>query len=180
MKNLKMPLAVLLIVITAVSCRKSENEFQQPQVATEETVSAASLPEGITKSDWQSAPAWNKVEQPTYSIYTSNIKGDISAESAEQGLIRVFKTPSGDHSSPIALPFEETVNGQKQYWYYQVTEGNVMIAVDVYGSKAITPADQSQFQLVVVNKDAISSFEGKGTSRANLMDLSYDKITVGN
>jgi hypothetical protein len=176
MKNLKTPLAVLLIVITAASCRKTENEFQQPQATVEQTASVATLPEGIIQSDWQSATAWNKVEQPTYSIYTSNIKGDISAENAEQGMVRVFKS-TGKNAVPVALPFEETVDGQKQYWYYQVTEGNVMVAVDAYGSKAVNPADQTQFKLVILNKDVLSSFEEKGTSRADIMNMSYDSFT---
>lgn len=177
MKNLKTPIAVLFIAIAAVSCRKTQQEVQT--VEQEATPNAVAANTGIAESSWQSPAEWNSVEQPTHTVFYTNIKtSEITADAAEKGMIRVFKVAnSGGTSSSVALPFEETNGSQKSYWYYQVTEGNIMIAVDVYGGKA-NPAQTSLFKHVVLSSDAVSEFESKGTSKADLMELSLDKVTA--
>ena len=82
--------------------------------------------QGITESEWIANTSWTAVQRPSHSVFFTNIKSDISVETAEQGLIRIVKA-NGTGNSVQSLPFEETVNGTKYYWYYQVTEGNVMI-----------------------------------------------------
>lgn len=114
------------------------------------------------------------MEQPSYTVFYTNIKADdVTSDVGDNGLIRVFK--SSNENSPISLPFEETVGTRKLYWYYQVTEGNIMIAVDVYGDRS-NPAQPQLFKKVVLDKKAVASFEAKGTSKVDLMNLSYDKL----
>ena len=177
MKKLQAPIAGFLLLLATAGCRKDIQEnlksssTETVQVSTEGTAKQ----NGITESEWQGSLSWTSVERPTYSIFFTTIKSDISAETAEAGIVRVFK--SSANGKQQSLPFEETVNGQKYYWYYQVTEGTVMIAVDAYGSKT-NPADASLFKTVVLNKDAVTSLEAKGNSRARLMDMSVESITA--
>ena len=91
-------------------------------------------------------------------------------------MIRIVKA-NGTGNSVQSLPFEETVNGTKYYWYYQVTEGNVMIAVDVYGTDS-NPAQGSIFKSVVLTKDAVADQETKGNTKAKLMSMPVETITA--
>ena len=50
-----------------------------------------------------------------------------------------------------------------------------MIAVDVYGDRS-NPTQSQLFKNVVLDKKAIASFEAKGISKVELMNLSYDKL----
>jgi hypothetical protein len=130
----------------------------------------------VHESAWEKTAAWTTVEQPTYSISYSNLKASISAEDAEQGLIRVFKADDAAKASVShSLPYEDKINGKQVYWYYQVTEGNLMLSVDAYGAKA-SAVDKSLFKYVVIGKDVIASLEDKGISKASLMDMSYEDL----
>lgn len=176
MKKLQAPIAGLFILSTVLGCKKDLQQEMQPEPSqNNQPVAAAAVnPGGIAQSGWQGSLAWSSVELPSHSVFYTNIKTDISAETAEQGLVRVFKaTASG---TPQSLPFEETVNGHKYYWYYQVTEGNLMISVDVYGSQQ-NPAEGSLFQSVVLSKTALAGFEAKGSSRSKLMNMPFEAIT---
>jgi hypothetical protein len=143
----------------------------------ENTPNAIAAETGALESGWEAGNTWTAIEQPTHSVYYTKINADaVTADAADNGLIRVFKIAgSGETSSTVSLPFEETKGSQKLYWYYQVTEGTIMIAVDVYGDKT-NPAQSSLFKHVVLSKDAVSKFEEKGTTKADLMELSYEKI----
>ena len=177
MKKLQAPIAGLIILLAAASCKKDLQQNQMPEQAieTSQATVANSAPEGISESEWQTSSSWTAVERPTHSVFYTDIKADISSETAEQGLIRIVKT-SNSGNTVQSLPFEETVNGNKYYWYYQVTEGNVMIAVDVYGSKS-NPAQGSLFKSVVLTKEAISGHEAKGNTKAELMSMPVEEIT---
>ncbi|MFL5772648.1 MAG: hypothetical protein ACJ75F_05795 [Flavisolibacter sp.] len=178
MKKLQAPIAGAIILLLATAgCRKDfqENHSSNSTEATPTLKTETVKQNGITESEWQGNLSWTSVERPTYSIFFTTIKSDISAETADAGIVRVFK--SSANGKQQSLPFEETVNGQKYYWYYQVTEGTVMIAVDAYGSKN-NPADASLFKTVVLNKDAVTSLVAKGNSRAGLMDMSVETITA--
>lgn len=171
MKKLQAPFFGVLLLVAAVGCRKDKLNDAPSQELSE--LSSPSSSE-TTESGWQSQQNWVKVEQPNHTVFYTNIKTDaVTADAADNGLVRVFK--SGNSNAPISLPFEETVGSQKLYWYYQVTEGNVMIAVDVYGDRS-NPAQSQLFKHLVLDKQAIASFEAKGTSKVELMNLSYDKL----
>jgi hypothetical protein len=177
MKKTHAMLAGLMLLLTALSCRKDLEQNQTeatPTIQPTATVTATATVSGVSESEWQKDLSWTYVERPTRSIFYTNIKADISEETAEKGLVRVFKF--SDSGAPQSLPFEETVNGQKNYWYYQVTEGNIMISVDVYGSKN-NPATSSLFKSVVLSKDAVANFETQGKTRAKLMAMPVEAMT---
>jgi hypothetical protein len=171
MKNLQAPFLGALLLLAAIGCRKNDlNDKPSPDLSEVSTAGNSVL----KKSDWVSQSNWTKVEQPSYTVFYTNIKtDDVTSDVADNGLIRVFK--SGNENNPISLPFEETAGSQKLYWYYQVTKGNIMIAVDVYGNGS-NPTQSQLFKNVVLDKKAIESFESKGTSKVELMNLSYDKL----
>ena len=174
MKNVRIPLAASLSFLLITGCRKAD--VKSSLVNNSNVI--AKHTDGVNESDWKAGNEWAGVEQPQYSIFYTNIKaGAVNAEAAEKGMIRVFKINNSDNvSESVALPFEETNGSQKFYWYYQVTEGNIMISVDVYGSKT-NPAEKSLFKYVVLSHEVVDGFEKKGTSKSDLMRMSYDGIT---
>ncbi|MGZ5190998.1 MAG: hypothetical protein ACXWCZ_08240, partial [Flavisolibacter sp.] len=88
--------------------------------------------------------------------------------------VRVFKTSEAKDKT-VSLPFEETINGLKNYYYYQVIEGNIMIAIDVYGTK-INPAQKSLFKTVIFNETSITDLEKTGKNKVDLMNLPYNDV----
>jgi hypothetical protein len=181
MKKIHAPIAAIVLFLTIASCKK---DFQETTPVSEPSIETSALSidnskvssKGISESEWQANTSWTAVERPSHSVFFTNIKSDISVETAEQGLIRVVKT-NGAGNSVQSLPFEENINGVRHYWYYQVTEGNVMIAVDVYGSKN-NPAEKSLFKSVVLTKDAVAEQETKGNTKAQLMSMPVETITA--
>ena len=174
MKKLQAPVAGILLLLAVSSCRKDLNETQAPEFQETASVALNSEKANLAETGWQTSTDWTAVEQPTYSVYYTNIKsGSVTADAAEKGLIRVFK--ADDQGNSISLPFEETAGSQKLYWYYQVTEGNIMIAVDVYGDKS-NPTTSAKFKNIVLTPETINSFESKGHNKADLMTMSYDQL----
>ena len=88
---------------------------------------------------------------------------------------RVFISTDGGRTSR-SLPFEEVIQGEKRYWYYQVTAGNIMVAVDVYGNSS-NPMLDKQFKTVVISKEGIVEFESQGESKEDLMSLPLQTLT---
>jgi hypothetical protein len=171
MNHLKTPFAGLVILCTILSCQKD----MQHEVSSEnkQTVTSSSIQNQIIQSDWNKNLSWNKVELPSHTVFYTNVKTNVSSETEDKGMVRVFK--SSNSSTSQSLPFEETVNNHKYYWYYQVTEGNVMISVDVYGSQQ-NPATTSAFKSVVLTKDAVTNLEAKGNSRTALMTMPLERF----
>ena len=172
MKSLKTPLLGLLLLLAILGCQKDLQQNQLPPENGQPKVSAVSKNANVTESEWKANLNWSSVELPSHSVFYTNVKTDISAETADQGLVRIFKSSGSNAQS---LPFEENVNGRKYYWYYQVTEGNVLISVDVYGSKE-NPG--GIFKSVVLNKEAVSGFEAKGYSKTELMKMPLETLTT--
>jgi hypothetical protein len=169
MKHLKTPFIGLAILCTILSCQKDVQQQNSPEdnpsVAIEKT---------IIESDWSKNLSWSKVELPSHTVFYTNIKTSISAETESQGLVRVFK--SSHSSATQSLPLEEVVNGKNFYWYYQATEGNLMISVDVYGS-AENPATTAAFKSVVLTRGAVTNFETKGNTRTSIMTMPLEELT---
>jgi hypothetical protein len=171
--KLKTPFVGLAILCSILSCKKDVqqvNSLENHQASI--TGKAQDL--NFIESDWNKNLTWTKVELPSHTVFYTNMKTDISAETETQGLVRVFK--SSKSSAAQSLPFEETVNGSKHYWYYQVSEGNVMIAVDVYDSKD-NPAIADAFKSVVLTPEAVASLEAKGNTRSTVMTMSFESLT---
>lgn len=166
MKNLKTPIAGLALLCAILSCKKDVQQEITPD--KNQTLTSGSTQNQIIESAWNKNLTWTKVELPSHNVFYADIKTNISAETESEGAVRIFK--SSTSSNPQALPFEETVNGHKYYWYYQVTEGNVMISVDVYGTQE-NPSTENAFKSIVLSKGAVADLEAKGNSRVSIMTL---------
>jgi hypothetical protein len=173
MKNLKTPFAGLAILCTILSCQKDVQQLKSTETHPT-SVSGNTQNLNLIESEWNKNLTWTKVELPSHSVFYSNIKTTISAETETQGLVRVFKSSNAVNAQ--TLPFEETVNGNKYYWYYQVSEGNIMIAVDVYGTKE-NPAIASAFKSVVLTREAVADLEAKGNTRTTVMTMPFESLT---
>ena len=180
MKKLQAPVAGILLLLALASCKKdlTENTFTETPSVEVSAVNAPSTG-NVIESDWVATSAWNTVDQPSHSVSYTNVKADVTAEAAENGLVRVFKSSTTNPSSVQSLPFEETVNGNKYYWYYQITEGNILVMVDAYGDKNL-PKENLLIKSVVLSSDAITNFESRGTSKADLMKMPLESISEVN
>ena len=177
MKKLQTPFAGFLILLIIISCRKDLRHDSQSESAFIESSSTSfnAIDSNIKESELLGNFNWTKVNLPSRSIFHTNIITEISSETAEKGLVRVFKTQD-EGSTFQALPFEEIINGEKHYWYYQVNEGNIMISVDVYGSQT-KPALNNMFKTIVLNKTAIENFNASGIEASILMTMSINELT---
>ena len=177
MKKLQAPFAGLLILLTFFSCRKDLQHDSQVEPLSLEMPSSSinSTDSNITESGWQGNLNWTEVSLPSRSVFHTSLITEISSETAEKGLVRIFKTTDGGNTLQ-SLPFEETVNGEKHYWYYQVNEGNVMISVDVYGTQT-KPANTNLFKSIVLNKSALEDFKSSGKNASKLMTMSLNELT---
>jgi hypothetical protein len=176
-KKLQAPFAGLLILLTFFGCRKDLQHDNQVESQSLELPSSTinATDSNITESGWQGDLNWTEVSLPSRSVFHTNLISEISSETAEKGLVRIFKTTDGGNTLQ-SLPFEETVNGEKHYWYYQVNEGNVMISVDVYGTQT-KPSNSNMFKAIVLNKSALEKFNASGKNASKLMTMSLNELT---
>ena len=77
--------------------------------------------------------------------------------------------------SSQALPFEETNGSQKTYWYYEVSDGNIMLMADVYGDR-MNPFTNSSFKYIVIGDEEMQDIQNKGITKKDLKRLSYDDL----
>jgi hypothetical protein len=174
MKNPKLPISLLLLIVLGASCKKSDylNDKASSSLASETSVVAASP--AVDSIGWNPSANWEVAKQDDYSVYYFNIKDDkITNDVAENGLVLVYKK---NGSSVSALPVEEKASGANSlYWYHQITEGNLMITVDAYGTST-EPASANTFKYFVITPEQLKSLEAKKYTAASLMDLSYNEV----
>lgn len=157
----------LSAVLFATSCRK--NDVQAP-AETKTTETAA-----VQASEWKTASKWSSESEGQYTVYSTAVTdANLTSAIAGKGLVLVYRKTGNDVA---ALPLEEKANGGSYFWYYQVSEGNVTLLADAYGSVAAPGAAQS-FKYFIVSAEKLSELEGKGYSRAELMRLSYENAAT--
>jgi hypothetical protein len=174
MKNPKLPISLLLLIVLGASCKKSDfqDDKASSSLATTNTVAVANP--AVDSIGWNSSAKWDVAKQDNYSVYYFNIKDDkITDNVAENGLVLVYKK---NGSSVSALPVEEKGTGSSSmYWYHQITEGNIMITVDAYGTST-EPASANTFKYFVITPEQLKSLEAKSYNAASLMNLSYNEV----
>ena len=174
MKNLKPSLFALMSVVLLFSCKKSDLKEELASDNSQGIASTVSLKE----SSWKTLPKWNQVNQQSYSIYYSSLKdANITADVANDGLVLVYKKDATKNTT-VELPYEEKVGNTTYYWYYQISEGKVLVSCDIYGtSNTETLSTANNFKYIPISKDALSKLEGKGYSRTQLMALPYEQVS---
>lgn len=167
---------VSVVVLSILfGCRKNDRLVPLQSDTTSKVISASTA--SIQESDWLQPSSWKSTQQPSYSLYFSEIKTDIVTDDiVDNGLVRIFKIPGNDKNIPaVSLPFEEFKDGQKIYWYYEIIPGNIMIYADVYGKHNLSP-ENFLFKYLILNKQMVQNLDNKGVHQSNLMDLPYKNM----
>ena len=174
MKNLNIAFAGLVVLIIALGCKKNDAQLPQSEIVSN-TATTSQLP-AITESGWNTSTDWNSSKHADSTVYYTNIKTEaVTADVIQNGLVRIFKMNNNSETTSTKLPFEEKTGAISQFWYYQVSEGNIMILIDVSGGNT-NPAEKSLFNYVVLSGNAVKEIEKKGTTRGDLTSVSYDKL----
>ena len=176
MKDLKV-IAGLCFLCIMVSCHKDQLDDIPTEEVSEFSNSASTSTNGFRESELSPPQDLNIAEQPSHTVYFTNIKApDITAQDASGSIIRVFKFDKNNRgTSPVSLPFESGEGG-RSYWYYEVMENSIMISVDAYDRQR-NPLPDSEFIYIVLNEKAIRSLEAQGINRKVLYSMSYDGLT---
>jgi hypothetical protein len=163
----KQTLSILALSLTLFvsSCRKLD--VQAPEVAA----TAAAVPTAAAK--WSSVTNWSASKQTDFTLHYGKIQDStITASVASKGLVLVYQKTSGAVNS---LPFEQTGASTKA-WYYQVSEGTIMISCDAYGTDQKLANDES-YAYFVLSQDKVKELTAQGFNTAELMNLSYEKAS---
>src|SRR2546423_11644502 len=132
MKNLKLPLIGLTLILAVASCKKNDFQEEAQPVQTESATSEVKTNSSVDNIGWQSSAKWEASKQENFSVYYFTIDdAKITSDVAENGLVLVYKKYG---SAVASLPSEEKGNNSSNYWYHQVTEGNLLILCDAYGT----------------------------------------------
>lgn len=192
MKNLKLPILGLSLVLLVASCKK-EDFKEESSIDT-----AASNTTSFNETDtvgWLSAAQWETADQETFSVrYITIEDANITSDVADNGLVLLFKK-SGNAVN--ALPFEESAGNEEvftdneetgtdtdneevanaNYWYHQVTEGSLLISCDVYETAAATDG-VNRFKYFIITPEKLQSLQADGHATEDLMNLSYAEATA--
>jgi len=174
MKNVKLPILGLSLVLLIASCKKDDLK----QTEANATANTELLNEADT-TGWQSADKWETVDQQSFSVRYFNIQdANITSDVADNGLVLLYKK---NGTAINALPFEEgtaaaaaeeaTEKSNANYWYHQVSEGNLLISCDIYTTEA--PVTANSFKYFIVTPEKLQSLQQDGHTAEELMNLSY-------
>jgi len=171
-------------VLLVASCKK--DDFKETS-ATDAATSGALASNEADTVGWKTASQWTKADQGAFSIHYFTIQDStITSDIADNGLVLVYKK-SG--TSVNALPFEETAsssqgtsaeNKNANYWYHQVTAGNLLISCDVYKA-ATTSETANSFRYFIITPEKLQTLATSGYTIDKLMSLGYaDAATIVN
>jgi hypothetical protein len=178
MKNVKLPILGLSLVLLITSCKK--DDFKE-EALTDAPASVIGL-DGADSVGWKTSGAWESADQETFSVrYFSIDDANITDDVVENGLVLLFKK---NGTSVNAMPFEEEGSAAAEegvskanYWYHQVTEGSLLISCDVY-EKTKAPGTENSFKYFVVTPEKLQTLEADGHTSEELMGLSYQKAVA--
>lgn len=150
------------MALLSTACRKADVQ----QSKTEEASSVSN-----TAANWISLSNWSKQSEENYAVYSHPIEDKtITSAIAEDGMVLAFKKQG---NTITALPVEEKNGDNSYFWYYQVSEGSVVINADAYGT-TVMPVTAQTFTYYVISADQLKELEQKGYSKAELMRLNYE------
>lgn len=171
MKNVKLPILGLSLVLLVASCKKDDFKEAGTDATTTEQLS------GTDTTGWHSSSQWETADQESFSVRYFTIEdANITADVADNGLVLLYKK---NGTAINTLPFEEgaaaaedaEVKTNANYWYHQVTEGSLLISCDVYGSQ--TPDAANSFKYFIITPEKLQSLQEDGHTTEELMNLSY-------
>jgi hypothetical protein len=172
MKNLRVPVIAVAILLFFFSCKK--NDVQAPiTTASTNTAKVTVNPTDSLKtaSVWNSISSWQVVNQQSFSLsYASISDANITTAVAANGLVLVYK--KGTDGTIVRLPFEEKSGTQLlNYWYYQVSNGKVLVTRDSYNKTDASTTEK--FQYIIFTADQLAKLNQTGLDRSKLMSINY-------
>jgi len=166
MKNLKLPVFGLAIVLIVSSCRKEDVQAPNVSKADASATSVAKV------SGWMPLNNWSSATNDKTTTYFSKLSDTaINADVAKSGLVLVYVK---NGSQTQALPFQDQATNT--YWYYQVSKGSVRINGDA-SSASQNFRGRNIFYFVLTSQE-LSALESKGKSKFDLMQLTYDQAAA--
>ncbi|MFL5787159.1 MAG: hypothetical protein ACJ748_03830 [Flavisolibacter sp.] len=176
MKNLRVPLFGVAIVLFLFSCKKNDMQAPVTQSTTTNTakINVDSTQSLKSSSAWTALSNWQVANQQSFNLYYKSIpEAKITSAVASNGLVLVYKKSA--NNTIVRLPFEEKTGSQlSNYWYYQVSNGKVLISRDSYNNAQAS--SQDNFQYVIFTPDQLAKLEAKGYDRNKLMGISYEEV----
>lgn len=173
MKSLHLPLLGIAVMLLIASCKK--DDVTDSSLQNENNSNPVSVAASIdSASGWMTLNNWDTINQQKFDLYYATIKDDkVTSSAADNGLVLVYM--KNNNGSVVRLPFEEKANGHNYYWYYQVSEGNILISCDA-DNAAQTPNEASGFKSVVLSADELKQLEAKDYTKGKLMTMSYNQV----
>jgi hypothetical protein len=166
MKKHTLSISALALVLVFASCRKMD----LPAPKATETVKAANAV-AAPVSAWKSVDNWTSTKQENSTAFSTRITDNaLTSDNVSNGLVLVYKQEGGVIRS---LPYRDKTTAQ--YWYYQASENDITINVDAQGSTNIS--DKATFRYFIVTEQKIKDLEAQGTSKLELMKMTFEKAT---
>jgi hypothetical protein len=160
MKNYKLAVLGLVLILTIVSCKKED--IQKTNTDSQAISSSGT----IQTAKWISINNWSLSTTENAATYFSKMSDTLIAnEVAKSGLVLVYMKTGNEIQS---LPFEE--KDTKTFWYYQVSKGSIIINSDNNDGKNL---NQHSFSYIIITPEQLSTLEASGKTKFDLMQLSY-------
>jgi hypothetical protein len=168
MKNHHLPLLGIGLAIFAISCKKAD--VQNENKSKDQSALASNT---AVVSNWKTIDSWQTIAGKNSTTYQSKIEdASITDEVISNGLVLVY---ANNGKSIESLPFEQK-NGASTYsWYYQVSEGMINVSSQVRGTGSA--AINQNIRYFVLTPQQLEDLQTKGTSRSELMDMSYQQLS---
>ncbi len=150
---------MLMGLVAFASCKKTD----VPSAPSESETPALTTTTGVKLSAWQQPATWN-ANSSNGSVEASFSDNSISTEVVNEGMVLVYAQKGAERS---AMPFQ----ANNASWFYQVSEGNIAI----YGNSAAGTEKEMSFSYVVLSPDQLATLESSGTSKSDLLNLSFEQ-----
>jgi hypothetical protein len=152
--------------IAFASCKKTDVQH--------DAIQKSNLTPSVT-AQWKSLNNWSSQSEEKYTVYSNAVTDtNITSSIASKGLVLAYKKTS---SSIVALPSNEKESNSSYFWYYQISDGNIVFSADAYG-QAEKPGVNQAFAYFVISPEKLQVLEAKGYSKAQLMKLSYENAAA--
>lgn len=171
MKSIKI-FPVVIGLFFAVSCKKIDLQQALP-AETIPTTTLMDNPAASGMTDWKTINTWSAGDINTITGEISDMA--ITKDISENGIILVY-TKEGN--AVHQLPYSTQSAGNAYSWYYQVSEGKIIISLEANGDVANLRKQQG-FTYLILSANQLEDLESKGLSAAELFQIPYEKAVAG-
>ena len=167
----KISILGISLLMFAASCKKTDVLHKEQGPKTDAVAAKSNAAAGST--EWTSPAIWNATKATGFTTYSTSINDpSITNEVLQSGMILVYLK---NGNSGKSLPFKHK-EGVEQYWYYQAAKNHLQINSDAYTTEAVNI--NNSFKYFVLSKEKISELQKSGTSKLQLMTLTYENAEM--